>query len=315
MNLMRKYNLKINRKIFFLSEYLNLCIALNFIHPMKKRIILFLLPTLLVICLAKANDSTKYSFLPEGHLFKPLLLDPLQAQLYSSFCKRWENYRDVQGQYIPFAVGLNPSLLRWSGKVKKYEIALAACAFAQFEWKTTSNGVWQRNLLNSDYLVGSMLNVQHNEQNTTRFRFYHISSHNGDDYMIRNGIKSYSPNPQNYEQIDITHSYSTKNWRWYGSAGTNISIDTLRKRLCFELGFEFRWPLKKSTSLFLGTDAKMFQQNGFTPGFKNAIGIAFNNNAEKNMYLLLEYYQGHLPYSQYENRRYEWIGLGWYFSL
>ena len=271
----------------------------------------------LLFCYASAysSDSTKYQFLPEGKLFQPIVLDPIQPQLFGTITTRWQNYQPIQGEYIPFGIGINTSILRWQKKTKSYELGLMAGAFAQFEWKIVTGGIWQRNLLNSDYLAGLLLNIQHNEKNTTRIRMYHISTHNGDDYMIRNDIESYTPNANNYEQLDVIHSYTHKKWRLYGGLGLNIRPETIRKRLCFELGFEFRQPLLKNMDLFIGSDIKSMQQNGFTPGFKNAVGLALKNNSRRNLYFLLEYYQGHLPYSQFEEQRYAWLGAGLYFTL
>jgi len=99
--------------------------------------------------------------------------------------------------------------------------------------------------LNSDYFVSLLWNIEHNKQHSTRIRLYHISTHDGDDFLIRNAIHSYNPNPENYEQLDVTHSYTHKRWRFYGNAGLNISFSDLRKRLSFEFGYEYRYPLKK----------------------------------------------------------------------
>jgi hypothetical protein len=263
-----------------------------------------------------ANDSTKFEVLPSGHLFQPIALDPLQPQLFGSIVTRWSDYTNkVNGQYVPFGIGGDISMFRWRGEKRIYEFELSAGVFAQFEWKTVGNNVWQRNLLSSDYFGALLFNIEHNKMNATRFRLYHISVHNGDDYIIRNKVYSYSPNPNNYEQFDITHSYQHKNFRLYAGGGMNIRYETIRKRLFFELGFEYRHRLTKSFDLFVGTDVKSIEQNNFALCFKNAVGLSLKNASKRNLMLLLEYYHGHLPYSQFEQKRYAWLGAGLVFNL
>jgi len=242
-------------------------------------------------------------------------LDPLEAQVSGSltiFPNQASTY-----VYLPFTIGGTTSIYSSEKSVdNKWEIGGDLAVFSQFEW-VKLNQKWQRNLLNADY-KGSFFLVKQKNGSTFRFRLFHISSHLGDDYIIRNSIKHYYPNPVNYEQFDFTFyrnfgAYSN----FYGAVGSVIRPKSIRKPLSFQLGYMFnKLPQKKHLGLTGGIDCKIFQQNNYTPNWKMAFGVGwFFKSRQQPVRLVFEYYNGHLPYSLYEYNKTQWLGLGLYFTL
>lgn len=89
---------------------------------------------------------------------------------------------------------------------KAWEVFAELGTFTQFEWKIV-DGDQQRNLINTDYKAAISYARKVSEKFTYRLRFFHVSSHLGDDFIIRNGINKLSENKVNYEQLEFSVFY------------------------------------------------------------------------------------------------------------
>ena len=104
-------------------------------------------------------------------------------------------------------------------------------------------------------------------RNSYRVRLYHISSHLGDDYIVRYQLNYYTPNAVNYELLDFTLSHDLPiGLRVYGSAGVCLRGQTERQRFNLEVGAYYRQPGNKKQRLVGGVDIKAWQQTNFRPG-------------------------------------------------
>mgnify|MGYP002777692508 CR=1 FL=1 len=271
------------------------------------------------------TDSTKErstilrrEFLPQGHLFAPILLDPLESQVYASVLPGyWTEGRRYDGTIVPFAFGLRKPFWRWNkSESRASEFAIDVASFTQFEIYQQDNRQ-RRRLVNTDYRVGFWYNLRRIGVNQTvhswRFRVYHLSSHLGDDYLIKNQINYYLPNPVNYEQFDVTYSYERHGLRLYGGPGIVLRKAEERKPLSAQAGLYYRQPNRARGRFVGGLDVKVWQQTDFRPGVKGGIGYEFGR-PDRNLTFLLEGYRGFRPYSLYESEKTRWIGVGVYFS-
>ena len=275
-------------------------------------ILLTLLLFLLVNFQSNAQESpgkTVY-YLARSH-WEPLMLDPIAAQANGSLNAYWQDSQRKNIVWATFAIGFQRSLICWNFKgSKSLEVGLELAAFTQFEFKWV-DGISQRNILNTDFKVGVPL-VYHSGFWDYRLRIFHLSSHWGDDYMIRNHITAYIPNAVNYEQMDFTVSYTKDFYRIYGGAGLVVRPHTIRKRWDFEGGFFLTKYLgrQQKRALIGGLDVKAYQQNGFNPGFNMGFGLQLGRTEKRPLKIFLQYYHGHLPYGVYEIRKVQWLGLG-----
>ena len=57
-----------------------------------------------------------------------------------------------------------------------------------------------------------------------------------------------------------------------------------------------------------GADIKLLQQNDFTPNIRTGMGIEYGNKQATHVGFILEYYNGHLPYSVMEYNKVNWFG-------
>lgn len=270
----------------------------------------------LTFVISLAQEQPEY--LPKGHLFEPILLDPIEAQSYAAVGRALNKSFISSGLYLPFSIGFQKGLVRWEGaKRRKKEIVLDLTSFTQFEvFYSQSEKKLKRHLLNTDYKVSISWQGQVNAEQSFRLRFYHISSHLGDDYLLKNGYTSFYRNPVNYEHTDFTYSWQKAHWRYYAGAGVGIRPIQERKRLAFQGGVLFRTPVigKKDLKWIVGVDMRSLQQTDFEPGIKISFGVQVGKEERNPFNFLFEYYNGHLPYSKFEDQHVQWLAAGFYFN-
>jgi len=260
-----------------------------------------------------AFAQKKAEFLPQGHLFAPILLDVLEAQTGGSLLKRWEDGKEKKGMFAPFVVGLRKPIVRWTrDEDRASELSIDIGVFTQFEMFTDDRGLYRRFLYNADYKV-SLLYALRRRNHTWRFRFYHLSSHLGDDYIIRNRIAAAYPDANNYEQFDLLYSTQLRQTRIYGGAGFVLSAAAERKQPYFQLGTLYKSPGSQARFV-AGADLRLLAQTDYTPNLKAGLGLELGAEEKRPLTLLAEFYTGKLPYSTYEERRTAWVGAGVYFN-
>ncbi len=267
------------------------------------------------ICFSQENE-TKRIFLPKDELFRSIRLDPIECQSFGSLLYYWEGSRPQDKLYVPFAIGFHKSIMRWEKtEDRSYEIEGEVASFTQFEYLINDDGVWQRDILNTDFKVGLMFNYQIKNY-TFRCRIYHLSSHWGDDFIFNNKMKYPVPNPVNYELLDITASVQKKYVRYYAGIGIVPRPVIIRKRFAAEAGAYFCVPVNERQNIKYagGADIKIFEQNNFTPGCKFGLGLELGKTEKNPFTVMIEYYNGHMPYSYYEYKLVQFLGMGLYFD-
>jgi len=260
-------------------------------------------------------SRARHEFLPKGHLFDPILLDPLESQTYGSVLPVYmtEGNR-YKGSIVPFAFGFaKPFYRRTTEPGRAEEWVLDLASFTQFEaYNDAKLNKALRRIINNDYKISIIYNVRRGV-NAYRFRVYHLSSHLGDDYIFRNRITAPTPNSVNYELLDLTYSRMLQAWRLYGGMGLVLRKPEQRKRLSGQLGVYYKKPSDRGVRLVGGVDVKVWQQTDFRPGIHGGIGLEVGRT-QNNLTFLLEGYSGFRPYSQFENQQTSWIGLGAYLN-
>jgi len=266
---------------------------------------------LLTVCQAQKKTSTA-EFLPKGRFFKSLYLDPLEAQTYGSMALFWQGDERQNLIYGPFAFGFYRSIVRWPTDTGGLEFGLDLGSYTQFEF-TQNNGESFRHLLNSDFKISLLVSYLYGDW-AFRLRSYHISSHWGDDFIIKNNITEFTENPVNYEQTDFTVAWQKRDFRPYAGVGMVIRPKTVRRRFSAQAGSYFSKSLNLADNIRWvgGADFKIMAQNDFHTNSKLATGAEFGKRWKNPVRILLEYYTGHLPYSVFEYRYVQWVGIGLY---
>ena len=267
-----------------------------------------------------AND--KIQFIPARSYFETILLDPTSNQLGLSVLGYSGGQRGIWEKInIPIFMGVNKPVLRW-GQSDRHgqEVGFDFLIMTQYDIERVERDNMEQSAplgtqLNSDYRISGWYNIR-SGASTYRIRLFHQSSHLGDDFVIRNGILGRDSNPMNYEQLDITRSVQHGYHRHYYGVGYTVTPHAQRKRLAFQLGYFFSRPTARfpDSKFIYGADVKIMEQHGYRPSIKLGIGYELGKSHRNPPRLILEYYNGNLPYSRYESTAVQLLGIGLYIN-
>ena len=255
--------------------------------------------------------------LPDNDVFRPLLADQREPRFYA-------DYRRIQfrGTSDVLAEGkgrtINAALVAFGGAFGIWglrqprgcdgvQVSLFGAVFAQFNLDTPSF-----DLLNADYLVGPELTLRSGRW-SGRLRFYHQSSHLGDEFLLNYGIAhGVVRQDLSFEILDAIVSVEDTWWRLYAGGGLVVlssSTPNLASVPGFiQWGFELRgpawqpWDWLKNTRLrpVLGGNFSSVQAIGWTPNASVSGGIEWASpNGEHRARVLLEYGRSAMPFSQF----------------
>lgn len=256
-----------------------------------------------------SNDTLSCGFLQSGTYFDPLYLDPMEAQLFISFNPLYlHNNKRYGNVYMPFSLGLFKSVYRW----KKSELGFDVLVNTQFIWKNDKKNINRRYMISGDYKVGIVYNYIINENIKIRTRLWHTSVHEANDYIYEKRLTTWTADPVNYEQLDITAMYKFRIARFYCGPGVVVRPDSpLRKRFSMQAGTMVDLKSEKKVSFICGFDAKMLQQFEYRPNIKIGAGCRIGIK-KRSLRLIVEYYNGYTPYTRFEKNKAEWLGIGLY---
>lgn len=273
-----------------------------------------------------AQDSSKYIILPKGHVFQPIYLDPTECQSYGGFFDTWDRgdqFKDYKFRW-QFSFGFQKALIKKQVSAEKqWDWAIEVAALTQFGLtknllaklgnNTKNTSTYESDILNTDYRIGFPLSYKLGDYGI-RFNVFHTSTHLGNEYMVIHHIFYFIPDPGNFEQAEALVSRTIGKFRYYGGSGIVISPGGVRKRISFQLGFQFTKPTSNPRFRWVGgTDIKIWQQNNFLPAINAGAGFEFGKQ-DDGIKMLATYYYGNIPYSIYTNILLQWVAVGFYFN-
>lgn len=270
---------------------------------------------ILTVGLCPVTGGERVEWFPRGNYFQPILLDPATPQLGSSVYSRIEKGVIMREAYIPVNMGTSLIVVRKPfSETDGLEAGFEFAIHSQFIIGPVRNMI-MGGLQNTDYRISGITHYKKGKY-VLRAKLFHQSSHLGDDHIIRNGITTATSNIQNYEEVSLMVSTVRNNLRYYFSGGYNISIYTVRERIMVQGGFSFVQPLGTSGIIGMvgGCDLKIYQQNSFSPNWKTGLGFEIRQDGSSILTVLVEYYNGHLPYSTLEPDKVQLLGMGFYFN-
>jgi hypothetical protein len=257
--------------------------------------------------------------LPEGDVFCPLLADPKAARSFTAYF-RGTSSSPLGTDLGSVGIGDRFGLARWGGprSGEGFQISLEGAVFAQFDLNTPSY-----DLINADYVVGVPLTFRWREL-SGRLRFYHQSSHLGDEFVLRSriprdnfafqsaeGILSFDGGPLRIyaggENLFNSTPANVETWLIHGGI-------EVRQRSGLRLGQVAR------LRLVAGGDVKAVEDLDWTPAWSTVAGFEVSGPREglhvsRRWSVLGHYYQGPSPYGQFFRSDVEYYGVGLHFEL
>jgi len=252
------------------------------------------------------KDSLQW--FPENGLFPFLEYDLLEVKPYVGvFILNTDSAKD-KGAYIPVNIGFRKSFLQWEMLNMKFDIALGLASYTQFEIVQVEKNTLRGGLMNTDFKVSGFLSAAKGNHKF-RLQLFHISSHLGDDYILRNEDYALNNKSVNYEQLDLIYLYSFTNSALYVGLGSVISPNTFRQRFMVELGYQASYPVAPKLDFTFGSDIKLYDENNFIPDIHAGIGITLNQRDQRQLNFLIDGYYGHMPYSTLNFGQVYWFGI------
>jgi len=281
---------------------------------MKKRglfVLLFLCIDLLLS--AKPDDKDSLLYLPESRLFPVIFLDPLECQANGGSYFLGQKESDLSF-YSVVNLGFNKPVIAKHSQALSWEMNLGTAVFSQFDLVKRSDGTFLAGLLSSDFKLSGDLSLRKGK-NVMRFRFFHVSSHLGDDYLDRNQDTVNNDKTVHYEQADMTYLRSAGTSYFYFGVGAIITKYVFRERFSFQGGGLMDFQSSGPFNLFGSLNVNVLAENEFIPDVRTAFGVSFSRRHESVLRIWLEYYNGQLPYSTLDYGRVSWIGMALWIKL
>jgi hypothetical protein len=252
------------------------------------------------------TDSV-FTVFPENRILPVIYLDPLGCQIMGG---SYFLSRSGENLSLYSTVNLGFSIPVFAGKGEKlsWELTLGTAIFSQFDLIKKDDGTHLAGLMNSDFKLSGDFIIR-KYHNLLRLRTFHLSSHLGDDYMLRHSDTLSNDKSANYEQADLTYFRQNRNNYWYAGAGYIYTIHVFRERFSMMSGGVLTFRDRKPLSCFTGLDIKVLAENDFYPDIRTAFGINLKRRSEPLIRIWAEYYSGRLPYSTIDYGRVNWFGM------
>jgi len=255
----------------------------------------------------KANETI---FLPQGNLFKPLIADPKELRFYLSYrpYQKADQYLSHSTAIFAGSLGDLFGLYRSNNNNGGYswQANISGGIYGEFDLKTSSYY-----LVANDYFIGFPFTFR-NGPKSYQLKFYHQSSHVGDEYLLHSTITRIE---FSYEALNFIASYEWTKWRTYYGGEVVVQQEPGNYRpVTIQGGLEY-YSINKSLldgRLVGGLDLKCTQENDWPVNASLKVGLQFDdsNSSGRSIRLLLEGYNGYSPYGQFYNNRMTYFGLG-----
>ncbi|MGN6724511.1 MAG: DUF1207 domain-containing protein [Tepidisphaeraceae bacterium] len=267
------------------------------------------------IAVAPASDAPLTSFLGIGRTFDPLMADPRWPHFFAEYDKYQKsgtiNLNDTVavgfGETIMLIRQDYPSGFRW-------EAGVQAGLFGLFDMNSDS-----ADLIDADYNVGGYAAARWDKFSILG-RFYHQSSHLGDEYLLRaNHVERLN---YSFEEARLLLSYDLPaGFRTYGGFGFALDQDPNSQLhpWSIQYGLEWRDPeTLPGLSFMRPIAAADFQQRAtndwrFTYSLRAGIELEDPSRFSERLQLMAEYYDGDSTNGQFFKDRNQYFGIGLHF--
>lgn len=254
---------------------------------------------------AQTPAKREVAVFPRISLFAPLAADPRWPRISIGYLHYFD---DPQFANVGTAdAGASIAIVQRDARRRgRWEVGVQGGIFAVFDFGAPSN-----DLVNADYF-GSVTVSYALDSVVFLTRFFHQSSHLGDEFLLNNEVDRVN---LSFEELDALVSYSPREWaRVYGGAGAIVRIEPSDlDRWLLQLGAEFR-PVTSKTKhrlqLLLGVNLQSWQQNDWVPDASFIAGgtLLPAGDSSYRVDILLRYYIGRSPNGQFFTERIQTLG-------
>lgn len=258
--------------------------------------------------------AVEVTLMPEQNLFRLLLADPKELLFQASILS--VDTSVDHSRYGVVGFGENFGIARWAGRHagEAWQLSLSAGVLAQFDLDAPSD-----DLVNADYIVGFPVTYRNNRW-SVRVRFYHQSSHLGDEFLLRTNTDRVN---LSFESLEALVSYDWEQWRAYGGGEYLVFREPEELKpgiLRFGIEHRAREPLRSTGTyagarLVAGLDARSWEQYEWNVAWSLKTGLEFRRppgieGSGHYWNLLMQFYIGPVPFGQFYTYKVKYWGLG-----
>ena len=258
------------------------------------------------IAFSDQKDST-FTFFPYSRIYPVTFLDPLECQIMGGSYLLSQSGMDLS-LYSTVNLGFSLPVMARRGKKISWEVNFGTAVFSQFDLIKEDESTYLAGLMNNDFKLSGDLSMRM-KNDLLRLRLFHISSHLGDDFMLRHPDTLQNDKSANYEQADLTYLRMLRDSYFYAGAGGIYTKYIFRERFSLFGGGVYSFGKQKTLRYFTGLDLKVLEENNWNPDIRTALGINIRKHSESLLRIWMEYYSGHLPYSTINYGRVNWFGM------
>ena len=284
---------------------------------LMARILLTVLAVFLLTDAFPQEAAKKADWLPAGNLFPSLQFDFHEAQTTGALYASWSDDDWADESFANFSAGFRRNLVRLNHlRGRQSEIGLELCIYTQFVFERKEEA-FLMNFFNVDFKVGAFYQYRLNKSWSFRARLYHLSTHLGDDYIIANSIDTFPDNRRVYEMVDLSAAWEKGPWMVYGNFGCIVHATYERSPLALQAGAEWSPRMKKNNwvSWLAGMDVRCEQQGNFRPCIHTGAGVVLGRPDRHPVTVMIDYYNGWLPFSLFDEVAVQWVGASMYFDF
>lgn len=248
--------------------------------------------------------------LPREVLFEPLRADPRWPH-FSAALHHWDGSQGVETAGT-VSLGDGFSFYQQPGLGGAWGVGLQAAVFAVFDLETDS-----KDLVNADYFVALPFSWKSGDWSAIA-RLFHVSSHLGDEYLLRGDVNPRDRVNLSYEAVDVKLSrhFWNRALRLYGGVGMlfNQEPEDLEPAMT-QWGAEYRAPWTFADGRLrpiAAIDFQSLEATGWNVDVSARAGIELlsDRHPDRALQFSLEYYQGRNPNGQFFAEQTEFWGLG-----
>jgi Protein of unknown function (DUF1207) len=247
-------------------------------------------------------------WLPRETLFDPLIADPRWPQ-FSASIQFYSGDTELD-TVASTNFGATIPVYGWEGLGWQWQLGAQGGVFSIFDLDSDSF-----DLINADYLAGIPLQMRRGDF-STQLRFFHQSSHLGDEFLLRNRVERIN---LSYEAIDALLSYELFDaFRVYGGGGGIVHSDPDLDPLFAHAGIEATSPepiIGNSLFPVAAFDFQASEELDWDQNYSVRAGLELRTEVleERRLQLMFEYFNGRSPNGQFFERELEYFGTGLHF--
>ena len=278
-------------------------------HSRRHRLLVAFVAVLGMTALSSASAQPvaepSVRVFPRLSLFAPLSADPRWPRFtlgYSYY------FGDSQFNHVGAAeAGASIAIVQMDARRPgSWEIGIQGAIFSIFDFGAPSN-----DLVNADYLGGLTFSYALDSL-VFLARFFHQSSHLGDEYLLNNEVERVN---LSFEALDVMLSYVLRPWaKLYGGTAVIVRVEPSNlDRWSLQAGAELR-PITSKTNvrvqLLMAVDLQSWQQNDWIPDVSFIAGATLDPIGESSYRVdfLIRYYIGHSPNGQFFTEQIQTLG-------